>query len=71
MSSIAGRRARNISSGIATASPSPPLSLFADGTTAQQICTQLPDLEPQDVAEALRFAGGAVRDRRVPLAAPA
>lgn len=47
------------------------VSMVADGMTAQQICSELPDLEPQDVAEALRFAAETVRERQVPLAAPA
>lgn len=32
--------------------------MVADGTTFEQICRDLPDLEPEDVAEALRCAAG-------------
>jgi uncharacterized protein (DUF433 family) len=37
--------------------------MVADG----MICGDLPDLEPEDVAEALRYAAVAVRDRDLPL----
>jgi uncharacterized protein (DUF433 family) len=41
--------------------------MVADGMTAEEICRDLPDLEPEDVAEALRYAAVAVRDRDLPL----
>lgn len=41
--------------------------MVADGMTVQEICRDLPDLEPEDVAEALRYAAVAVRDRDLPL----
>jgi uncharacterized protein (DUF433 family) len=41
--------------------------MVADGMTVEQICGDLPDLEPEDVAEALRYAAVAVRDRDLPL----
>ena len=31
------------------------------------IMAELPDLEPEDVAEALRFAAEAVRERQLPV----
>lgn len=41
--------------------------MVADGMTSEEICRELPDLEPEDVAEALRYAAVAVRDRDLPL----
>ncbi len=41
--------------------------MVADGMTADEIVRDLPDLEPEDVAEALRYAAAAVRDRDLPL----
>ena len=41
--------------------------MVADGLTAEEICRDLPDLEAEDVAEALRYAAVAVRDRDLPL----
>jgi len=41
--------------------------MLADGLTAEQICSDLPDLEPEDIAESLRYAAAAVRDRDLPL----
>ena len=32
--------------------------MVADGMSVEQICGDLPDLEPEDVAEALRYAAG-------------
>jgi uncharacterized protein (DUF433 family) len=32
-----------------------------------EICSDLPDLSPTDVAEALRYAAETVRERRLPL----
>jgi uncharacterized protein (DUF433 family) len=40
--------------------------MVADGMTAGESCCDLPDLEPEDVAEALRYAAVAVRDRDLP-----
>lgn len=47
------------------------VSLVADGMTVDEICTDLPDLAPDDVAEALRYAAEAVRERSIPLRHPA
>lgn len=41
--------------------------MVADGMTVEEICRELPDLETEDVAEALRYAALAVRDRDLPL----
>jgi uncharacterized protein (DUF433 family) len=41
--------------------------MVADGMTAGEIVADLPDLTPEDVAEALRFAAEAVRERELPL----
>jgi uncharacterized protein (DUF433 family) len=43
------------------------LSMVADGMTPEEICDDLPDLQPADIAEALRFAAEAVRERQLPL----
>ncbi len=43
------------------------VSMLADGMTAEEICRDLPDLELQDVSEALRFAAESVRERQIPL----
>lgn len=47
------------------------VAMVADGMTADEIVTQLPDLEPEDVAEALRYASEALRERQLPLRQPA
>jgi uncharacterized protein (DUF433 family) len=44
------------------------VSLVADGHTADQILALYPDLEAEDVREALWFAAEAVRERTLPLA---
>lgn len=41
--------------------------MVADGLTVDEIVADLPDLEPEDVAEALRYAAEAVRERELPL----
>lgn len=43
------------------------VSMVADGMTTAEICRDLPDLTPDDVAEALRYAAETVRERRLPL----
>lgn len=43
------------------------VAMVADGMTVEQITTELPDLEPEDVTEALRFAAEALRERQLPL----
>jgi uncharacterized protein (DUF433 family) len=43
------------------------VSMIADGMTVGEICRDLPDLIPEDVAEALRYAAETVRERQLPL----
>lgn len=40
----------------------------AEGMTEQEILDAYPDLEREDIREALRFAAEAVRERELPLA---
>jgi uncharacterized protein (DUF433 family) len=47
------------------------VAMLADGMTTDEILRDLPDLESEDVAEALRFAAAAVRERELPLRRPA
>ena len=47
------------------------VAMVADGMTADQIVDELPDLVPEDVAEALRHAADAVSERQPPLSQPA
>jgi uncharacterized protein (DUF433 family) len=43
------------------------VSMVADGMTFQQILGEHPDLENDDIREALRHAAEAVQDRELPL----
>ena len=43
--------------------------MLADGMGADEILAAVPDLEPDDLVEALRYAAEAVRERELPLAA--
>ena len=43
------------------------VSMVADGMTADEIVEDLPDLTPEDVTEALRYAAETVRERQLPL----
>jgi uncharacterized protein (DUF433 family) len=43
------------------------VGMVADGMSAEEIVQALPDLEPNDVTEALRYAAEAVRERELPL----
>jgi len=43
------------------------VSMVADGMSTDEICHDLPDLTPEDVAEALRYAAETVRERQLPL----
>ena len=45
------------------------VALVAEGQTAEAILALYPDLEAEDVREALLFAAEAVRERALPLAA--
>jgi uncharacterized protein (DUF433 family) len=43
------------------------VGMIADGMSADEILAAYPDLERDDIAEALRFAAEAVRERALPL----
>ena len=47
------------------------VAMMADGMTAEQVLANLPDLEPEDVSEALRYAAETVRERELPQRRPA
>jgi len=44
------------------------VDMVADGMPAEEILDLYPDLEREDISEALRFAAEAVRERELPLA---
>jgi uncharacterized protein (DUF433 family) len=44
--------------------------MVADGMTGQEILAAYPDLEAEDIEQALRYAAEAVRERELPIAAP-
>lgn len=44
------------------------VGMVADGMTNEEILRAFPDLESQDIREALRYAAEAVRERELPLA---
>lgn len=43
------------------------VTMVADGLTVDEILLDLPDLEREDLSEALRFAAQLARERHVPL----
>ena len=43
------------------------VGMIADGMTEPEILHHFPDLEVEDIREALRFASEAVRERELPL----
>ena len=43
------------------------VAMVADGMTVGEITDALPDLEPEDVSEALHYAAQALRERALPL----
>jgi uncharacterized protein (DUF433 family) len=45
------------------------VGMVADGMTHEEILAAYPDLEAEDIEEALHFAAEAVRERELPLAA--
>jgi uncharacterized protein (DUF433 family) len=45
------------------------VGMVADGMSEAEILAAYPDLEAEDIAEALRYAAEAVRERELPLAA--
>jgi uncharacterized protein (DUF433 family) len=47
------------------------VDVVADGTSAEKIVAALPDLEPADVAEALRYAAATLHEQPVALLDPA
>jgi len=44
------------------------VGMVADGMTEEEILEAYPDLEREDIREALRYAAEAVRERTLPLA---
>ena len=46
------------------------VGMVADGMTEADILAAYPDLEREDIEEALRYAAEAVRERELPLSAP-
>lgn len=47
------------------------VAMVADGMTVAEILDEHPDLEPEDIAESLRFVALAVQERELPLRQPA
>jgi uncharacterized protein (DUF433 family) len=47
------------------------LSMVGDGMSIDEVIQVLPDLEREDVLQAVRYAAEAVREREVPLRQPA
>lgn len=45
------------------------VGMIADGMSKEEIVVAYPDLEADDIREALRYAAEAVRERELPLAA--
>lgn len=45
------------------------VGMIADGMSESEIIAAYPDLEAEDVREAIRYAAEAVRERELPLAA--
>ena len=46
------------------------VGMVAEGMPETEILASYPDLEREDIAEALRYAADAVRERTLPLAIP-
>lgn len=46
------------------------VAMIADGMTREEILKNYPDLEAEDIHEALQYAADAVRERELPLAMP-
>lgn len=44
------------------------IAMVADEMSVAEICGAYPDLEPEDVRQALRYAAEAVQERQLPLA---
>jgi uncharacterized protein (DUF433 family) len=45
------------------------VAMVADGMSTEEILKAYPDLRPEDVREALKYAAEAVRERELPLTA--
>ena len=43
------------------------VGMVAEGMTAEEILADFPDLEREDISEALQYAAEAVRERQLPL----
>lgn len=43
------------------------VNMVADGRTAEQILYDFPELEPEDLKQALQFAAATLNERQVPL----
>ena len=43
------------------------VEMVAEGMSEEEILRAYPDLEPEDIREALRYAAVAVREREIPL----
>jgi len=43
------------------------VGMISEGMTEEDILNAYPDLEPEDIREALRYAAEAVRERELPL----
>ncbi|MBV8735690.1 MAG: DUF433 domain-containing protein [Acidobacteria bacterium] len=46
------------------------VGMIADGMAEAEILADYPDLEAEDICEALRYAADAVRERALPLTVP-
>jgi uncharacterized protein (DUF433 family) len=46
------------------------VAMVAEGMTDQEILAAYPDLQPEDIHEALRYAAEAVRELELPLTGP-
>ena len=46
------------------------VGMVADGMSETEILKAYPDLEPDDIHEALHYAAEAIRERELPLATP-
>jgi len=47
------------------------VGMLAEGMTEEEILDAYPDLEPEDIREALQYAAEAVREWELPLVTPA
>jgi uncharacterized protein (DUF433 family) len=46
------------------------VDMVAAGMSMEEIVNALPDLEPEDIREALQYAAAAVRERQLPIITP-